>query len=400
MLSRRNPDRRDRDFDPSSSGLGAPERVSCPRSWLDRRVREIDDAADTAQGSTPRTARARSRNLLPGLSQGSAGAGDARASPAGPGTPLPSPPCRNPRRRVAKVATLGVAIALGGRSHVPGFVVNPYDLRILRWTSRVRARARTDSDPAAFRRRLPEVQSNLDRADGSGAGLRPRFSFSSPAISSTAPRRWPMRSSTGRTGWFDGLPRAGGACSRRRGRIPQLSVPAILVVDRGHRARGEREQAIEIRGTGSMSSWPIVARSAPLARAPRRRRWTATAQCGDTDTYIQLARPGSCGLENIEVTLALPHRRRDGRVLLRLAADPLADLARAPPSSSEGPKRSAFPSPETRPGKPTLQGRAESGYIPPPDIWIRCRPGSWIKRNATDPGASSGRKVTPNRRRG
>jgi predicted MPP superfamily phosphohydrolase len=294
---------------------------------------------------------------------------------------------RKPRRRVARVATLGVAIVFSAAVAYRGFVVNPYDLRILRLDipcaglahGPIRILLLSDVD-------FPRYQSNLDRAAEAARAFDPDFVFVAGDFLDRASMVADPDVRRAARAWFDSLPARGRrllapgeeespALRALRSSWSPEAIEALANESRRFEIRGDRLDVFVADRQVDPAPWRVLEDGG---------RWTATAHCGDTDTYIQLARPGTEAWGNVEVTLALRIEQADGRVLLRFAADPAAD-----PRSSNGlillkgrfdPRFRLY---ERGPGTVTLSGRAESGYIPPVGVWIRCRVRIVNEANAT-----------------
>jgi len=258
-----------------------------------------------------------------------------------------------------------------------GFVVTPYDLRIIRQDipcaglahGPIRVLLLSDVD-------FPRYQSNLDRAAEAARTFDPDLVLVAGDFLDRASALADPDVRQAAQVWFDGLPARG-----RRLLAPGEAESPALDLLRASWSRDVIEpvandaRRFEIRGE-RLDVFVADQRTDP---APWRvfrdgDRWTAGASCRGTETYVQLARPDSQAWGNVEITLALRLGLPDSRVLVRLAADPAAD-----PRAGDAlivVHDEDYPGFRLRGrwrGDHKLNGRSQSTYVPPTGVWFRCR---------------------------
>jgi predicted MPP superfamily phosphohydrolase len=258
-----------------------------------------------------------------------------------------------------------------------GFVVTPYDLRILRIDipctgpthGPIRILLLSDVD-------FPRYQRNLDRVTEAARGFDPDFVFVSGDFLDRSSMVADPDVRRAAAAWFEGLP----ARERRLlapGEAESPKLPALKAAwsPDAIEPLANESRRFEVRG----DSVDVFVADEELDPAPWHLlrdggRWTASARCGETDSYVQLARPGPAPWNDVEVTLAFRIGRGDGRVLIRLAADPAADPrtgdALVVLKDELDPR---FRLGVSGPGNETFKGRTQSAYIPPTGVWVRSR---------------------------
>ncbi len=293
----------------------------------------------------------------------------------------------NQRRRVATVAALWLALTLAVAVFYRGFLVVPYDLRIIRQDipsaalaqEPIRVLLLSDVD-------FPRYQANLDRAAEAAKVYDPDLvlvagdfldrasTLADPAIRQAA------------QAWFGDLP-AGG---RRLLAPGEAESPAFDLL-RASWSRNiiepvaNESRRFEIRGE-RLDVFVADQRTDPAPWRVQRDvdRWTAVARCRGTESYFQLVRPDAQAWGSVEVTLALRLELPDGRVLVRLAADPEADPRDGDALVvSHDEDYAGFRLRGRWPGDRTLVGRSQTLYVPPTGAWIRCRIRLVDEANAT-----------------
>ena len=200
----------------------------------------------------------------------------------------------NQRRRVARLAALWLAVTLAVAALYRGFVVVPYDLRIIRQDissaglkqGPIRVLLFSDVD-------FPRYQANLDRAAEAARDFDPDLVLvAGDFLDRDSTLADPGVRQAAQT-WFDGLPARG----RRLLAPGEAESPALDLLraswskdiiepmaneSRQFEIRGERlDVFVADQGTDP----------APWRVQKDADRWTAVARCRRTESYVQLDRP-------------------------------------------------------------------------------------------------------------
>jgi predicted MPP superfamily phosphohydrolase len=281
------------------------------------------------------------------------------------------------RRRVATFAALLLATALAAAVLYRGFFVTPYDLRILRQDipcvglthGPIRILLFSDVD-------FPRYQSNLDRVAKAARDFDPDLVFVAGDFLDRASAVADPNVRRDADVWFDGLPARG----RRLLAPGEEESPELEVLENSWSREvieplANEPRRFEVRGerldvfVADRDTDP-----APWRASKEDDRWTAVSHCGKRETSFQLARPDAGTWGNVEVAVSIRIGSRNGRVSLRLAADPAADpssgnaMILAHDGGYEG-----FHLRGSWPGSRALNGRWRSPYLPPIGAWFRCR---------------------------
>lgn len=293
----------------------------------------------------------------------------------------------NQRRRVATVAALSLALTLAVPVFYRGFFVVPYDLRIIRQEipsaglaqEPIRVLLLSDVD-------FPRYQSNLDRAAEAALAFDPDLVFVAGDFLDRASTIADPAVRQAAQAWFASLPAHGrrllapGEAESPAHELLKASWPREVIEPVANENRH-----FEIRGE-RLDVFVADQRTDPAPWRTQRdgERWTASARCRRTETYVQLARPDAQSWGNVEVTLAIRLDEPDARVLVRLAADPATD-----PRVGEAlvvVHDEDYPGFRLRgrwTGDRKLIGRSESLYVPPTGSWFRCRLRFLVEETAT-----------------
>ena len=281
------------------------------------------------------------------------------------------------RRRVARVATLLLAITLGSAVLFEGFVVTPYDLRIIRQEipcaglshGTIRVLLLSDVD-------FPRYRSNLDRAAEAARAFDPDLVLVAGDFLDRASAMADPEVRKAAEVWFDSLPARGrrllapgeaesSGLARLRKDWPRDVIEPLANENRQFDIRGERLDVFVADDRIDPAPWRVVMDGA---------RWTAGAKCRSAETFFQLALPDARTWRDVEVAFALRIDVSAGAAFVRILADPDAD-----PRVSDGlfvvydEDEAAFRVHGRWPGNRTLEGRARSAYVPHVGAWTRSR---------------------------